>query len=399
MLFRSQEKVKKTELENWIEKRYTSKTEEILKVSGRYIARIEDSERKTKNFLNELKFMTPDKRIFKKIYKIALSSQDKFINSLLLATEKIDTDHSDINSLKEVHENLLETIGTIQRYIGMHGRYLTIVYEKEMRILSKFLKEFTENVEKLGDVLKESDFARIENLKNILFENEAKKMEIQKNKSKILEIKKEIGDIRTEIETRKKELSKLEDMTKGEKKKIEEYKELEKQFKKIENEIYSKMAPLKREMRKLEKIVPDKKLKKQIQEYIDSPVKTFLHDSDLTVFRESIPNIEKIEKNQREREKILRLVKYILEGNLEDKKKEYVEYKEKLESFVVTHRGEDKKETIEREIDTLQSKITKTEEKIKNLETKNDLLQEEILESKEDIIEILEKDFNVKVQE
>lgn len=399
MLFRSQEKVKKTELENWIEKRYTSKTEEILKVSGRYIARIEDSERKTKNFLNELKFMTPDKRIFKKIYKIALSSQDKFINSLLLATEKIDTDYSDINSLKEVHENLLETIGTIQRYIGMHGRYLTIVYEKEMRILSKFLKEFTENVEKLGDVLKESDFARIENLKNILFENEVKKMEIQKNKSKILEIKKEIGDIRTEIETRKKELSKLEDMTKGEKKKIEEYKELEKQFKKIENEIYSKMAPLKREMRKLEKIVPDKKLKKQIQEYIDSPVKTFLHDSDLTVFRESIPNIEKIEKNQREREKILRLVKYILEGNLEDKKKEYAEYKEKLESFVVTHRGKDKKETIERKIDTLQSKITKTEEKIKNLETKNDLLREEILESKEDIIEILEKGFNVKVQE
>ena len=89
MLFRSQEKVKKNELENWIEKRYASKSEEILKSSRIYMDKIEDNERKIKNFLNEFKFMTPDKRIFKKMYKIALSSQDKFINSLLLVTEKI----------------------------------------------------------------------------------------------------------------------------------------------------------------------------------------------------------------------------------------------------------------------------------------------------------------------
>jgi hypothetical protein len=399
MLFRSQKKVKKTEVESWIGKRYTSKSEEIMRDSKRYIDKIEDSKQKIKNFLNEFKFMTPNERIFKKIYKIALSSQDKFISSLLLTTEKINTDYSDIDSLKEMHKNLVETVGSIQKYIGMHGRYLMIVYEREMKLLSRFLKDFTENVEKLGNVLKNSEFVTIENIMNTLSENKSKKIEIKENKSKILDIKKEIEEKKIEIEDKKKELSKVEDMAKGEKEKMEEYKELKKQFKKIENEIYSTIAPLKREMRKLEKIVTDKKLKKQIQEYIEFPVKTFLNDSDLNVFRESIPNIEKIEKNPRKREKILRLAEYILGGNLEDKKKEYIEYKEKVDSFVITSREENREEIIKRKIDNLQSEIIKSEEKIKNLETKNDLLQKEIFKSKEDIIEILEKDLDVKVQE
>jgi hypothetical protein len=399
MLFRSQKKVKKTEVESWIGKRYTSKSEEIMRDSKRYIDKIEDSKQKIKNFLNEFKFMTPNERIFKKIYKIALSSQDKFISSLLLTTEKINTDYSDIDSLKEMHKNLVETVGSIQKYIGMHGRYLMIVYEREMKLLSRFLKDFTENVEKLGNVLKNSEFVTIENIMNTLSENKSKKIEIKENKSKILDIKKEIEEKKIEIEDKKKELSKVEDMAKGEKEKMEEYKELKKQFKKIENEIYSTIAPLKREMRKLEKIVTDKKLKKQIQEYIEFPVKTFLNDSDLNVFRESIPNIEKIEKNPRKREKILRLAEYVLGGNLEDKKKEYIEYKEKVDSFVITSREENREEIIKRKIDNLQSEIIKSEEKIKNLETKNDLLQKEIFKSKEDIIEILEKDLDVKVQE
>jgi|GEM_PF-2403546 len=399
MLFRSQKKIKKTEVESWIEKRYTSKSEEIMRDSRRYIDKIEDSKQKIKNFLNEFKFMTPNERIFKKIYKIALSSQDKFINSLLLTTEKINTDYSDIDSLKEVHKSLVETVGSIQKYIGMHGRYLMIVYEREMKLLSRFLKDFTENVEKLGNVLKNSEFVTIENIMNTLSENKSKKIEIKENKSKILDIKKEIEEKKIKIEDKKKELSKVEDMAKGEKEKMEEYKELKKQFKKIENEIYSTIAPLKREMRKLEKIVTDKKLKKQIQEYIEFPVKTFLNDSDLNVFRESIPNIEKIEKNPRKGEKILRLIEYILDGNLEDKKKEYMAHKEKVDSFVVTSREENREGIIKREIDNLQSEIIKSEEKIKNLETKNDLLQKEIFKSKGDIIEILEKDLDVKVQE
>ena len=399
MLFRSQKKVKKTEVESWIEKRYTSKSEEIMRDSERYINKIEDSEQKIKNFLNEFKFMTPNERIFKKIYKIALSSQDKFINSLLLTTEKINTNYSDIDSLKEVHKNLVETVGSIQKYIGMHGRYLMIVYEREMKLLSRFLKDFDGNIEKLGNLLKDSEFVAIENIMNIISENKSKKIEIEENKSKILDIKKEIEEKKIKIEDKKKELSKVKDMAKGEKEKMEEYKELKKQFKKIENEIYSTIAPLKREMRKLEKIVTDKKLKKQIQEYIEFPVKTFLNDSDLNVFRESIPNIEKIEKNPRKREKILRLIEYVLDGNLEDKKKEYMAYKEKVDSFVITSREENKERIIKRKIDNLQSEIIKSEEKIKNLETKNDLLQKEILKSEEDIIEILEKDLDVKVQE
>lgn len=399
MLFRSQKKVKKTEVESWIEKRYTSKSEEIMRDSERYMNKIEDSEQKIKNFLNEFKFMTPNERIFKKIYKIALSSQDKFINSLLLTTEKINTNYSDIDSLKEVHKNLVETVGSIQKYIGMHGRYLMIVYEREMKLLSRFLKDFDGNIEKLGNLLKDSEFVAIENIMNIISENKSKKIEIEENKSKILDIKKEIEEKKIKIEDKKKELSKVKDMAKGEKEKMEEYKELKKQFKKIENEIYSTIAPLKREMRKLEKIVTDKKLKKQIQEYIEFPVKTFLNDSDLNVFRESIPNIEKIEKNPRKREKILRLIEYVLDGNLEDKKKEYMAYKEKVDSFVITSREENKEGIIKRKIDNLQSEIIKSEEKIKNLETKNDLLQKEILKSEEDIIEILEKDLDVKVQE
>jgi len=399
MLFRSQKKVKKTEVESWIGKRYTSKSEEMMRDSRRYIDKIEDSKQKIKNFLNEFKFMTPNERIFKKIYKIALSSQDKFISSLLLTTEKINTDYSDIDSLKEVHKNLVETVGSIQKYIGMHGRYLMIVYEREMKLLSRFLKDFTENVEKLGNVLKNSEFVTIENIMNTISENKSKKIEIKENKSKILDIKKEIEEKKIEIEDKKKELSKVEDKAKGEKEKMEEYKELKKQFKKIENEIYSTIAPLKREMRKLEKIVIDKKLKKQIQEYIEFPVKTFLNDSDLNVFRESIPNIEKIEKNPRKREKILRLAEYVLDGNLEDKKKEYIEYKEKVDSFVITSREENRGGIIKRKIDNLQSEIIKSEEKIKSLETKNDLLQKEIFKSKGDIIEILEKDLDVKVQE
>lgn len=399
MLFRSQKKVKKTEVESWIEKRYTSKSEEIMRDSERYINKIEDSEQKIKNFLNEFKFMTPNERIFKKIYKIALSSQDKFINSLLLTTEKINTNYSDIDSLKEVHKNLVETVGSIQKYIGMHGRYLMIVYEREMKLLSRFLKDFDGNIEKLGNLLKDSEFVAIENIMNIISENKSKKIEIEENKSKILDIKKEIEEKKIKIEDKKKELSKFKDIAKGEKEKMEEYKELKKQFKKIENEIYSTIAPLKREMRKLEKIVTDKKLKKQIQEYIEFPVKTFLNDSDLNVFRESIPNIEKIEKNPRKREKILRLIEYVLDGNLEDKKKEYMAYKEKVDSFVITSREENKEGIIKRKIDNLQSEIIKSEEKIKNLETKNDLLQKEILKSEEDIIEILEKDLDVKVQE
>ena len=399
MLFRSQKKVKKTEVESWIEKRYTSKSEEIMRDSERYINKIEDSEQKIKNFLNEFKFMTPNERIFKKIYKIALSSQDKFINSLLLTTEKINTNYSDIDSLKEVHKNLVETVGSIQKYIGMHGRYLMIVYEREMKLLSRFLKDFDGNIEKLGNLLKDSEFVAIENIMNIISENKSKKIEIEENKSKILDIKKEIEEKKIKIEDKKKELSKVKDMAKGEKEKMEEYKELKKQFKKIENEIYSTIAPLKREMRKLEKIVTDKKLKKQIQEYIEFPVKTFLNDSDLNVFQESIPNIEKIEKNPRKREKILRLIEYVLDGNLEDKKKEYMAYKEKVDSFVITSREENKEGIIKRKIDNLQSEIIKSEEKIKNLETKNDLLQKEILKSEEDIIEILEKDLDVKVQE
>ena len=399
MLFRSQKKVKKTEVESWIEKRYTSKSEEIMRDSERYINKIEDSEQKIKNFLNEFKFMTPNERIFKKIYKIALSSQDKFINSLLLTTEKINTNYSDIDSLKEVHKNLVETVGSIQKYIGMHGRYLMIVYEREMKLLSRFLKDFDGNIEKLGNLLKDSEFVAIENIMNIISENKSKKIEIEENKSKIMDIKKEIEEKKIKIEDKKKELLKVKDMAKGEKEKMEEYKELKKQFKKIENEIYSTIAPLKREMRKLEKIVTDKKLKKQIQEYIEFPVKTFLNDSDLNVFRESIPNIEKIEKNPRKREKILRLIEYVLDGNLEDKKKEYMAYKEKVDSFVITSREENKEGIIKRKIDNLQSEIIKSEEKIKNLETKNDLLQKEILKSEEDIIEILEKDLDVKVQE
>ncbi|MCD6466409.1 MAG: hypothetical protein J7L10_00635, partial [Methanomicrobia archaeon] len=307
--------------------------------------------------------------------------------------------YSDIDSLKEVHKNLVETVGSIQKYIGMHGRYLMIVYEREMKLLSRFLKDFDGNIEKLGNLLKDSEFVAIENIMNIISENKSKKIEIEENKSKILDIKKEIEEKKIKIEDKKKELSKVKDMAKGEKEKMEEYKELKKQFKKIENEIYSTIAPLKREMRKLEKIVTDKKLKKQIQEYIEFPVKTFLNDSDLNVFRESIPNIEKIEKNPRKREKILRLIEYVLDGNLEDKKKEYMAYKEKVDSFVITSREENKEGIIKRKIDNLQSEIIKSEEKIKNLETKNDLLQKEILKSEEDIIEILEKDLDVKVQE
>ncbi len=398
MLFRSQEKVKKEEIENWIKRRYDSEIEKILRDSKKYMEKIEESKQRIKNFLNEFKFLTPDERIFKKIYKIALNSQDKFINSILLTAEKINTEYEDIDSLKEQYENLMEILASIQKYVGMHGRYLMIVYEKEMRLFTKFLKDLGENIEKLGNLLKNPDFVKIENLRRTILENESRKKEIEENKIKTEKIKKDIEKKKKEIESKKKELLEMQKRMKDEREKLEEYEELKKQFKKIENEIYNKIAPLKREMRKLEKIVTDKKLKKQIQEYIEFPVKTFLNDSELTVFHESISNIEKIESNPHKREKIMKLVKYILNGNLEEKKREYTEYKEKVDSFVI-EKKETKSDLLKREIDNLESEITKENEKIRNLETKNDQLREEILETEKDIIEALKRDFNVKVQE
>jgi chromosome segregation ATPase len=399
MFFWSREKIKKTEVEEWIRKKYSAHTEKILHACGKYMDDLEKTKDEIKRLLEELRMMEPDKRIFRKIYKIALSCQDKFVNSLLLTIEKIDMDYDDIDSLKETHEHLLESIGSMEKYIGMHGKYLMMVYEKEMKRLNSLLRDFADSVESLGETLEDPDLIKIRKFKSMLNKNEEREREIDENRSKIEENKRKIKKIEKDIENKREELSHDKDKIRKEKEKIDEYEGLKNEFKKVGNEIYGKIAPLKREMRKLERMLGDRKLKDQIQNYRDSPVRTFLHDDDLGVFRELLSSIEEIEKNEHKREKTTGLLKYILEGNLEEKKKEYVTYKNEIDSFVVTHKAQEKKKKIERKTESLQKKLARYEETIKDFKEKNESLHHEIRASKEKLLEKLEEEFNVKVQE
>ncbi len=399
MFFWSREKVKKAEIENWIENKYSSKIEDILNSSGKYMEKIEKEKQEIKKNLEKIKFKEPNKNVFKKIYKSAMSSRDKFIKSLSMTIEKAETEYNDIESLKKTHQELVECVNSMQKYMKMHGKYLNMVYEDEMKEINKSLRGFVSSVENIGEELRETEFIKLEGLMGLIREKKSKKEEIKNNESSIKELENKIENADKKIQDKEKELSNVKGKIKKEKKKSQEEKNLKKKFKNVENKIYSKIAPLKREMRKLDRIVAEKKLKKQIQDYRDSPVTTFLQDSDLTVFKKIVPHIEEMETDEHKREKTLNLLNYILEGNLENEKRKYKELKEKIDSFEVPHKARDKRNSIKREIKKLRSRIVRYEKKIEEIEERNDLLREEIDSSKEEIIDDLEEHFDVKVQE
>ncbi|MFQ5891946.1 MAG: hypothetical protein ACE5HW_04035, partial [Candidatus Methanofastidiosia archaeon] len=129
-----------SDLDSWIEKKLSIETKSMRKKGLKLAREIEMSFQELAEGVLNIKRMK-GKELIKKLSNIVKTSQKKFSESIINIVKRIKLKGEDYDSLLEFHQEVLDALVQIQKMDRMHGRYLYLAFEKEMKGVRKTLQQ------------------------------------------------------------------------------------------------------------------------------------------------------------------------------------------------------------------------------------------------------------------
>jgi len=376
-------------------KRETSREEKrILDESAPYVEGILSGAQNLSRFLEGLKEMERQE-MFKRLDRIVKNSQKRFADSLTNVVTRIRLGPKTYEGLETFYSEVIDALQQIQKLTAMHGKYLYLAFDREMKEFSRTAKEIAAHHRMLGNLLE----AERESL-NILQEI---KSHIQEWNSLIEELhhieetnKKShqaIHALESDISHLESTIQKLQsseeyqDLFEAEKQK----EDLAQRLKSIEGEIYNVLHPLDRDFRKFKRQVElghfsfDVKLLEKYEHLTEQ----FLTEN------EGYPNLKKIAQSMKEalekqvikekghkRQKVMDIMNTILNDGLLTLQREYHSTRVQLDAQVYDKQILETLTAVKKEMEEKKSAIEELKMKIKTNTEKGDEITEMVGELK-----------------
>jgi hypothetical protein len=338
--------------------------------------------------------------MFKKLDTIVKNSQKQFADSLKRVLERVRLERKDYEGLTEFHQQVSDALQQMQKLSGIHGRYLYLAFDKEMKTYNKTVKELAAYHHLLGRLLN-SQGKEVVNLQKIR-ERLAKRKELH---TLVHNLEREKKQIETEIKNVKTRIEKLETYMK-ERESSEEYEKLlaheshqnavKEELTSVEKEVYNILHPLDRDFRKFKRQVELGNVSFSVDtlEEYEPLTEQFFNEE------EGYPTLKKIASTMKDalekqtikekghkKEKVLDILDVILKGELVDYQKKYNELKKELEKQPV---GKDIVKDIEgskRSIHENKSRIKDLNSRIEDISSRIENTGKELKRIEADIVE------------
>jgi uncharacterized protein Yka (UPF0111/DUF47 family) len=384
-------------VDSYILQKISEEEERITEDSHLFVEKIHTCVDQLSQFLEMLREKEREE-MYKKLDMIVKSSQKRFADSLKNVVDRIHVEPEDYQQLKNSHEEVTDALQKMQKLNRMHGRYLYLAFDREMKTFTKTLREMATYNNLLGKLLR-SEGEEIKNLREIhekISEMEELQKEVANTRKEEISVQKDIKELETEIKKLQGQVNAL--------KSSEEYQEvvsLEEQreelsetLKSIEQEIYNILHPLDRDFRKFRRQVDlgnisfDLKLLNRYEHFTEE----FLKE------KEGYPNLKKIAQemkdaleNQvirekgRKKEKALDILELILNDGLLEYQREYYAVRRKLEKKSPDSDITEKIERIQKEIEENNRRMAKLEKRLESFSSRKEDIRSSIAEAEEEV--------------
>lgn len=385
-------------LDSFVYQLISEEEERIAAESEGIVEKILKCVEKISEFLERIKEMEREE-MYKRLDKIVKNSQKRFASSLKNVIARMQVESTDYKGLKKFHSDVADALQQIQKLNRIHGRYLHLAFDKEMKSFAKTAKEIAVYNNLLGGLL-QPEGSVIADLR-----------EIHEKYSEMKEMKKEIGgNGEEEIEERIKILTKEVNHCEKEGALLEssdeyqkvvnmekQHEQLSEALKAVEGDIYNVLHPLDRDFRKFKRQVElgnfpfDVKLLEKYERLTEQ----FLKEED------GYPQLKKIAEKMREalekqvikekgrkKEKVMDILELILNDGLVELQRKYHSLQmqmsaEPADSDILT-----KIKRVKREIEEKKEKIEDLRTKKEDIALKNKEMQDNIQEIEEEIREM-----------
>lgn len=314
--------------------------------------------------------------MFKKLDTIVKSSQKQFADSLKRVLERVRLERKDYEGLTEFHQQVSDALQQMQKLSGIHGRYLYLAFDKEMKTFNKTVKELGAYHHLLGRLLN-SQGKEVVNLQRIR-ERLAKRKELQ---TLVQTLEREKKQTETEIKNVEAKIEQLETHMK-ERESSEEYEKLlaheshqnavKEELASVEKEVYNILHPLDRDFRKLKRQVELGNVSfslDTLEGYEPLTEQFFNEEEGYPTLREIASTMkdalekQTIKEKGHKKEKVLDILDVILEGELVGYQKKNRELKKELEKQPV---GKD----IVKDIEGLKRSMHENKSRIEDLKSR-----------------------------
>jgi hypothetical protein len=362
----------------------TSKKEEALDRSipnVKEILRQKEIATETVEDLRDLEF---EEDVKDRTYKPILTSKPVYVRRMLESLKGIKKgEPQTFEQIQTFNADATKALKSIQSVQHKHGKYMKYAFEKEvLRLgssLNKILDETNAMGEKVSEVQRVSDDVE-EAMKNLDTLKEKNQLinNARKGKDKLIE---RIQNIDRDIDRLQREIKKIEgsEEYKSKLKNEDEIERIDKKKDEIKNSFINSISPLKRPIRKFERLIErggskkEKLLLADLRKYLASPTDAFESENPNDMAIERILNVlkeamlkERINLDKRRREKALTKIEELSKGHLKDLLKEYLDLKDTLkaaEEKLSTSDLEKKRESLMNELESVRKKRKESESK------------------------------------
>ncbi len=376
----------------YIDERIAEEEEKIARESKDYVEGITRCVDELSKFLDRLKEMEREE-MYKKLDLIVKNSQKHFADSLKNVIGRVRLESTDYKGLTKFFENVADALQQFTKLNRIHGRYLYLAFDKEMKNFSKTAKEMSLYHQWLGKVLhaQGEKIAQLRSLKEMISHLDGLRKEADAVEAEDVKVDTNVKRIETEIEELKKQTALLESSEEHLKlKKMKERKkELEEALKSTEGEIYNVLHPLDRDFRKFKREVETGRFPFDVKllEKYEKLTEEFLKE------KEGYPILKRIAEKMKEalekdiiqeeahkKQKVEDILQSILNDGLSDLQRRYHSLKKQIES-------ESSESDILKKIENSRKEIEGKKGEISDLKTK----KENLIHRKKDIQDSIHK--------
>ncbi|MBU7015622.1 MAG: hypothetical protein HXS52_13615 [Theionarchaea archaeon] len=336
--------------------------------------------------------------MFKKLDSIVKSSQKQFADSLKHVLERVRLERKDYQGLTEFHQQVSDALQQMQKLSRMHGRYLHLAFEREMKTFNRTVKELATYHHLLGRFLNSQakDVVSLQHIREQLVKR-------RETEALIKTLEREKEQTGAEVRTVEAEILQLETHMK-ERESSEEYGKLlayeshqnavTEELASVEKEVYNILHPLDRDFRKFKRQVElgNVSFSLDILEEYEPLTEQFFTEE------EGYPTLKKIASTMKEalekqvikekghkKEKVLDILDTILKDELVRHQKRYSELKKELEKQPIKKDIVKDIEVSRRSIEEKRSKIEDLKSRIEDLTSKAKNARKELGEIESEI--------------
>ncbi len=396
---RTREPIPLKSLNSFINQEISEEERRIAEECSGFVEAINDGMKELSDFLEKLREMEREE-MFKKLDMIVRNSQKRFADSLGNVIKRVHLDTRDYEGLTKFHNHVTDALEQMAKLTRMHGRYLYMAFDKEMKTFSKTVKTITIYNNFLGKTLHSEGniIAQLISIQKMFSEMEKMKVEMATADKERLKIEENIGELEEDILKFRKNLDTLQSSEEYESlvRTKRQHELLVSDLKSIEGEIYNVLHPLDRDFRKFKKQVElgNFPFDVRLLEKYEQLTEQFLREEEgyphlkkiAEKMREALQN-QVIKEKGHEKDKVIDILEFILKDGLLELQRRYHAVEAQLDSEPEKSDIFQKMEAVKKEVEEKTHRIVDLKAKEKDFNSRKKDAEESIQRMEEKIRE------------